>query len=60
MARLVARVYTQIPGVGLTYNYSSVVTDVILHAMLIIWWINKCNYQTKYIDTEFLYPVLEE
>ena len=43
---LVARGYTQILGVEFTENYSSVVTDVLLYIILLMWLINKWDYQT--------------
>ena len=40
-ASLVARGYTQIPGVDFAKNYSPVVNYVTLHVILIMWLINK-------------------
>ena len=59
-ARLVAWGNNQIPGVDFTQNYSSVVTDVTLCVILIMWFINKWDTQTIDIETLFLYEVLQE
>ena len=48
---LVARGYTQIPGVYFTYNYSPVVTDVILRIILLMQLINKWYSHTLDIET---------
>ena len=57
---LVARGYTQIPGLDFTKNYSTVFTDVTLRIILIMCLIDKWDYQTIDIETEFSYTVLEE
>ena len=50
MARIVARRYTQNPGVDFTKNYSPVVTEVTPRLILLVWLINKWDYHN--IDTE--------
>ena len=59
-ARIVARGYTQIPGVDFTENCSPVVTDVTLCAILLMWLINKRESKTIDVKKEFLYALLEE
>ena len=49
-AGLVARGYTHIPIVDFTRNYSPVVNNVPMHAILLMWLNNKCYSQT--IDVE--------
>ena len=44
---------TKFTGVNFTENYSSVVTDSTLRVILIMWLINKQNYQTIDAETEF-------
>ena len=48
--RLVARGYTQIPGVDFTENYSTVVTEVTLSIILLMWLINKWDSQTIEVE----------
>ena len=45
-ARIVARGYTQIPGLDFTENYSPLVTDVTLSIIILTWMINKWDSQT--------------
>ena len=59
-ARLVPRGNAQSTRVELTENYSPVVTDVILHVIILIWLINKWDSHNIDVETEFLYAVLEE
>ena len=48
--RLVARGYTQIPGVDFTENYSPVVTEVTLSIILLMRLINKWDSQTIEVE----------
>ena len=59
-ARLVAQGYTQIPGLEFTKNCLSVVNDITLCFMLLVWLINKWDSQTIDVETVFLHAVLEE
>ena len=59
-AHMVAWGYTQNTGLDFTKNYSSMITYVTLRATLLIWLINKWASQTIYVETVFLFPVLEE
>ena len=54
-ACLVAQGYLQIPGVHFTNNLSSVVTDVTLNAIILMWLMNNCSYQTRDVETDFFY-----
>ena len=59
-ALLVGQGYTQVPGIYITEKYSPVVTDVTLHVILLMQLINKWDSKTIYVETVFLYTVLEE
>ena len=58
-ARLVERGYTQILGVDFTNNYLPVVTDVTLCFILLMWLINKWDSHTIFVETYFLFILIE-
>ena len=58
-AHLVSWGYTQIKGVYLTKNYSPVINDITLCAILLMWLINKWYSQTVDFGAQFLYAVLK-
>ena len=59
-ARLLAQGHTQISGLEFTQNYSPVVTDATLCVILLMWLINKWYSQNIYVETLFLYALLQE
>ena len=59
-ARIDTQRYTQIPGVDFTENYSTVVTDVTLHVILILWLIKNWDSDTIHVERAFLYALLEK
>ena len=59
-ARLVARGYTQIPGVDYTENYAPVMQDATLRLLLMLWAKNNLESMVFDVETAFLYGELEE
>ena len=59
-ARLVARGYTQIPGVDYTENYAPVMQDATLRLLLMLWAKNGLDSMVFDVETAFLYGELEE
>ena len=52
-AYLLAWQYIKIPVDAFTKNYSSLVSDVTLCAILLMWLIKSWGYQIIYVKTEF-------
>ena len=59
-SRLVARGYTQIPGVDFTENYAPVMQDATLRLLLMMWAKNGYDSMVFDVETAFLYGELEE
>ena len=59
-ARLVARGFTQVPGIDYKDNFSPVCNDVTLRMMLIIWLVLNLDQGQMDVETAFLEGVLPE
>ena len=55
---LVSGRYTKIPGVGYTASYSPLVSYTTLNIVLLMWIINKWDYQVIYVEATFIYANL--
>ena len=59
-ARLVARGYSQVPGVDFSENYAPVVNDITMRLTLVLKMTNNWTGEIIDIETAFLYGDLEE
>jgi hypothetical protein len=59
-ARLVAKGFSQIPGVDFTENYAPVLTDETLRLLVLYWNIKNFDSEQLDVETAFLYGELEE
>jgi hypothetical protein len=59
-ARLVAKGFTQIPGVDFSENYAPVLSDEVFRLLMLYWSVKEFDSEQLDVETAFLYGDLDE